>query len=134
MIEEGRPLFLQIAEAIEDSIVDGSLEEGAKAPSTNELAAFYRINPATAAKGINLLVDKQVLVKRRGVGMFVTDGARALLLAERRDSFAAAYVDPLLTEAARLGLTPEDLISTIRDRARRSEPTTTGGTKNDRSH
>ena len=64
----------------------------------------------------------------------VTDGARALLLAERRDSFAAAYVDPLLTEAARLGLTPEDLISTIRDRARRSEPTTTGGTKNDRSH
>lgn len=50
MIEEGRPLFVQIAESIEDSIVDGSLAEGAKAPSTNELSAFYRINPATAAR------------------------------------------------------------------------------------
>lgn len=120
MIEEGRPLFLQIAETIEDSIVDGSLAEGAKAPSTNELSAFYRINPATAAKGINLLVDKQVLAKRRGVGMFVTAGARARLLTERRDAFTKDYLDPLLAEAARLRLTPDDLISAIRQRA--SEP------------
>ena len=57
MIEEGRALFLQIAESVEDSIVDGSLAEESRAPSTNELAAFYRINPATAAKGIAMLVD-----------------------------------------------------------------------------
>ncbi|HMR50217.1 MAG TPA: GntR family transcriptional regulator [Arachnia sp.] len=121
MIEEGRPLFLQIAESIEDSIVDGSLEEESRAPSTNELAAFYRINPATAAKGINLLVDKQVLAKRRGVGMFVTTGARARLLTERREAFAKDYLDPLLAEAARLRLTPDDLIAAIRQRASESE-------------
>lgn len=77
MIEEGKPLFLQIAEQIEDSIVDGSLAEEAQAPSTNELAAFYRINPATAAKGVAMLTDKGVLYKRRGIGMFVADGARS---------------------------------------------------------
>ena len=117
MIEEGRPLFVQIAESIEDSIVDGSLAEGEKAPSTNELSAFYRINPATAAKGINLLVDKQVLVKRRGVGMFVTDGARARLLADRRDAFATAYLDPLVIEATRLQLTTADLIALLQERS-----------------
>src|SRR5690606_14249292 len=82
VIEDGRALFLQIAERVEDSIVDGSLAEESQAPSTNELAAFYRINPATAAKGITMLVDKGVLYKRRGIGMFVADGARDLLLSE----------------------------------------------------
>ena len=69
MIDDGRPLFVQIAESVEDSIVDGSLAEEAQAPSTNELAAFHRINPATAAKGIAMLTDKGVLHKRRGIGM-----------------------------------------------------------------
>ena len=68
MIEEGRALFLQIAESVEDAIIDGSLAEEAQAPSTNELAAFYRINPATAAKGVAMLTDKGVLYKRRGRG------------------------------------------------------------------
>ena len=84
MIEEGRALFLQVAESVEDSIIDGSLAPEAQAPSTNELAAFYRINPATAAKGIAMLTDKGVLYKQRGIGMFVAPGARDLLLAERR--------------------------------------------------
>ena len=76
MIDDGRPLFLHIAEAIEDSIVDGTLGEDEQAPSTNELAGFYRINPATAAKGVTLLADKGILLKRRGIGMFVAPGAR----------------------------------------------------------
>lgn len=117
MIEEGKPLFLQIAEQVEDSIVDGSLAEEGQAPSTNELAAFYRINPATAAKGVNMLVDKGVLYKRRGVGMFVASGARDQLLTERRGIFADRFVDPLLVEARKLGLTAEDLAVLIRDRA-----------------
>ena len=117
MIEEGRPLFLQIAERVEDSIVEGSLPEEAQAPSTNELAAFYRINPATAAKGVNMLVDKGVLYKRRGIGMFVSPGARALLRAERRAAFADRFVDPLLAEARTLGLEPDDLTELIRERA-----------------
>ena len=117
MIEEGRPLFLQIAESVEDSIVEGSLPEEGQAPSTNELAAFYRINPATAAKGVNMLVDKGVLYKRRGIGMFVAPGARALLRAERRAAFADRFVEPLLAEARTLGIEPEDLTELIRERA-----------------
>lgn len=127
MIEEGRALFLQIAESVEDSIVDGSLAEEAQAPSTNELAAFYRINPATAAKGVAMLVDKAVLYKRRGIGMFVAPGARDRLLAERRAAFADRFIDPLLTEARKLGLGADDLSALIRDRAQAPVPTTTEG-------
>jgi len=121
-IDDSSPLFLQIAEQVEDSIVDGSLAEDAQAPSTNELAAFYRINPATAAKGLNLLVDKGVLEKRRGIGMFVTKGARAALLAERRAAFATRFLDPVVTEATRLGLSIEDLAALLAERTRK-EPT-----------
>ena len=117
MIEDGRPLFLQIAESVEDSIIERSLAEESQAPSTNELAAFYRINPATAAKGVNMLVDKGVLYKRRGIGMFVAAGARERLLGERREAFADRYLDPLLAEARKLGLGPEDLSRLIHDRA-----------------
>lgn len=117
MIEEGKALFLQIAEQIEDQILDGSLEEEAKAPSTNELAAFYRINPATAAKGVAMLTDKGVLYKQRGIGMFVATGARETLLGERRSAFADRYIDPLLAEARTLGLGAEDLAALLRERA-----------------
>lgn len=116
MIDDGRPLFQQIADQVADSIIDGSLAEETRAPSTNELAAFYRINPATAAKGVNLLVDRGVLSKRRGVGMFVAAGARDLLRRERQTAFADRYLDPLLTEAARLGLDAQDVINLIHDR------------------
>lgn len=117
MIEEGKALFLQIAEGVEDSIIDGSLAEEAQAPSTNELAAFFRINPATAAKGVAMLVDKGVLYKRRGIGMFVAPGARELLMTERRAVFADRFVAPLLAEADRLGLGPDELTRLILDRA-----------------
>ncbi len=117
MIEEGRPLYVQIAESVGDAIVDGSLAEESQAPSTNELAAFYRINPATAAKGIAMLVDRGVLYKRRGIGMFVATGAREMLLAERRTTFADNFIEPLMTEARRLGFTPDDVARLIRERA-----------------
>src|SRR6478672_9942356 len=74
-LDEGTPLFVQVADRLVGEIADGGLAEGARVPSTNELAAFYRINPATAAKGINVLVDEAVLEKRRGIGMFVASGA-----------------------------------------------------------
>ena len=112
-LEEGMPLFVQIAEQLADDIVDGSLAEGVRVPSTNELATFYRINPATAAKGINLLVDNDVLEKRRGIGMFVASGARERLLADRRKRFAEEYLDPMLLEAKRLGIDTDTLVSLI---------------------
>ena len=114
-LDEGTPLFLQIAGQLADDIVDGQLAEGARVPSTNELAAFYRINPATAAKGINMLVDDGVLEKRRGVGMFVAAGAREQLLAMRRKLFAEQYVDPLVAEANRLGIDGDTLVSLVRE-------------------
>jgi DNA-binding transcriptional regulator YhcF (GntR family) len=113
-MEEGKPLFVQIAEQVEASILDGSIAEETQAPSTNELAVFHRINPATAAKGVNMLVDKGVLYKRRGIGMFVSPGARELLLKERRNDFALRYVQPLLAEAQRIGLGPDVVADLVR--------------------
>ena len=124
MVDDSRPLFVQIAERVEDSIVEGSLAEGEQAPSTNELAAFHRINPATAAKGIAMLTDKGVLHKRRGIGMFVSDGARELLLAERRSAFADRYLDPLLAEARKIGLGPDDLARLLAERTTPTEGVT----------
>jgi GntR family transcriptional regulator len=114
-LDEGTPLFVQIAEQLADDIVDGQLAEGTRVPSTNELAAFYRINPATAAKGINMLVDDGVLEKRRGIGMFVAAGAKEQLRATRRKQFAEQYVDPMLAEANRLGIDSDTLVSLIRE-------------------
>jgi GntR family transcriptional regulator len=116
-LDEGTPLFVQVAERLAADIADGGLAEGERVPSTNELAGFYRINPATAAKGINVLADDGLLEKRRGIGMFVTAGARARLLARRRAEFTERYVRPLLTEAARLGIDTRNLIGLIRDAA-----------------
>ncbi|GAB3707783.1 GntR family transcriptional regulator [Corynebacterium nasicanis] len=103
------PLFRQIAELIEDAIVDGSLAAGSRAPSTNELADFHDINPATARRGMTLLVDSRVLEKRRGIGMFVTAGARDLILARRREEFAGDYLVPLIDEAVKLDFTRADI-------------------------
>jgi DNA-binding transcriptional regulator YhcF (GntR family) len=109
VIDDGSPLFRQIAERIVADILDGTLPEQAQVPSTNEFAALHRINPATAAKGVNELVDAGILYKKRGIGMFVATGARERLQAERRERFAAEYVEPLVREAARLGIGPREL-------------------------
>lgn len=113
MNEDAGPIFRQVAAEIENAIVDGSLAEESQAPSSNELAAFHRINPATAAKGLNQLVADGVLQKRRGVGMFVATGAREQLLKRRRSEFADQYVRPLMTEARKLGITARDLAAII---------------------
>ena len=84
MLDDGAPLFSQIADLLSEEIADGVLIEGDRVPSTNELAAYHRINPATAAKGLNMLIDDGLLEKRRGIGMFVAPGARAKLLEVRR--------------------------------------------------
>jgi GntR family transcriptional regulator len=112
-VDESRPIFVQIAEQIENDIVSGALAEETQVPSTNEFAAFYRINPATAGKGVNLLVDAGILYKRRGIGMFVAEGARAKLTTRRREDFSAQFVRPLLDEAAKLGITTTQLAEMI---------------------
>jgi GntR family transcriptional regulator len=118
-LDVGGPLFAQVAERLAGEIADGGLAEGARVPSTNELAAFYRINPATAAKGIKVLADDGLLEKRRGIGMFVATGARQRLLARRRAEFTERYMEPLLTEATRLGIDHDELIALIKDTSER---------------
>ena len=109
MGNDTEPLFLQIARLIQDQIMDGELKPGQRAPSTNELAAFHSINPATARKGLTLLVEAGVLEKRRGIGMFVTEGAPERIVSTRRDDFAGDYIAPLIDEALRLGYARTDL-------------------------
>ena len=111
-LDEGTPLFIQIAERLADQIADGTLAEGERAPSTNELSAY---NPATAAKGLNVMIDDGLLEKRRGIGMFVSVGARRQLLENRRKQFADRFVDPMVAEATRLGINTDELVALIRD-------------------
>lgn len=113
-VDESRPIFLQLAEQIENDIISGALPEESQVPSTNEYAAFHRINPATAGKGVNVLVDAGILYKKRGIGMFVSAGARTVIVGTRREQFHTDYIEPLLGEAAKLGIDREQLISMIR--------------------
>jgi GntR family transcriptional regulator len=116
LINENRPIFVQIAERIENDIIAGELPEEAQVPSTNQLASFYQINPATAARGVNLLVDQGMLYKKRGLGMYVAPGARAKLLEKRRAQFFEQYVVPMLQETAKLGITTEQVIEMVHRR------------------
>jgi GntR family transcriptional regulator len=113
--DSGGPLFAQIAASLADQIADGGLGEDERIPSTNDLAAFHRVNPATAARALGSLVDDGLAEKRRGVGMFVAKGARERLLKARRREFAERYVRPLVVEAARLGLDDAELLALVRD-------------------
>ena len=121
MLDDATPIFSQIAERLADEIADGELAEGDRVPSTNELAAFYRINPATAAKGVNVLIDDGLLEKRRGIGMFVAAGARDRLLGDRRQRFAERYVEPMVAEANRLGLDEDALVDLVLECSRAQE-------------
>ena len=111
----GQPLiYLQIARMLEDDILRGVYREEEQVPSTNELARAFRINPATAAKGINLLAASGVLYKRRGIGMFVAPGAEEAVKAQRRAAFYDDYVLPLVREARSLDLSEEELLAMVR--------------------
>lgn len=103
------PIFLQLSQGLEDEILSGIYREGEQIPSITELAASYKINPATALKGINLLVDAGIVYKKRGIGMFVSQGVLQLLKEKRQDEFFQQYVLPMVQEAKRLSIQPETL-------------------------
>ncbi|EFU39727.1 transcriptional regulator, GntR family protein [Paenibacillus vortex V453] len=113
-IDDSRPIFMQIADKIEDDIIEARLPEETQVPSTNQFAAFYQINPATAAKGVNLLVDQGILYKKRGIGMFVASGARERLIEKRKTEFYEQYVVAMVKEAAKLGISKDQLSEMIR--------------------
>jgi len=111
---EDKPIYVQVREQIEDQIINQQLETDDQAPSTNQLVNFYKINHATVSKGINQLVEEEILYKRRGIGMFVAEGARDKLIEKRRASFVDDYIVTLVQEANKLEITDEDILSYIK--------------------
>jgi len=111
--EDERPIFLQVAEGIEDGILVGAYQEEGQVPSTTEISVTYKINPATALKGVNRLVEEGILYKRRGLGMFVAQGALRAVREKRKAAFSDQHVRPLTREAKRLGLTQGETVELI---------------------
>lgn len=124
-LNDEKSIYLQIGQMIEDSILRGIFLEGERVPSTNELARLYSINPATAAKGINLLVEQGILYKKRGIGMFVSEGAAQKIRLARKAGFYEQFVVNLISEAKTLGITKEELLQMIR-KAENDDPTEKG--------
>ncbi len=100
---------MQIKELIEDQIVNDQLKENEQIPSTTQLVNFYKINHLTISKGINLLVENGIIYKKRGVGMFVAEGAKEKLLTQRKEQFLDQYLLPMIQEAKKLGISKEDI-------------------------
>jgi GntR family transcriptional regulator len=114
VFDERSPIYRQIAEQIRDDIVTGALEPDGQVMSTNQYAAFHRINPATAAKAFQQLVDEGLLYKKRGIGMFVAPGAPERLRAERRARFFDDVLAPVVAEAGRLGIPLDEVAEAVR--------------------
>ncbi len=113
MFDDRSPIYLQIADKIKEDILSGALGEDEQVMSTNQYASFYRINPATAAKGFQQLVEEGVLYKRRGIGMFVSADARERLRAERRERFFEQVVDTMIAEARVIGISLDEIVRRI---------------------
>lgn len=107
--ESDKPIFLQIAEQIEDAVFTGAFPEETQIPSTTEVSTAFKINPATVLKGMNLLVDEGIIYKKRGVGMFVNEGALQAVREKRQRQFFEEYVEKLIAEAHKLGLSKQQL-------------------------
>jgi len=108
-----KPIFLQFAEELEDNILKGIFEEGTQIPSTTEVAIKFKINPATANRGVNLLVDEDIIYKKRGIGMFVHTGARKKIQEKRKNAFYESYILSLLEEAKNLNMTKAEVLALI---------------------
>ena len=107
------PLFLQIKRFIEDMILTGSLGPEEQIPSSTQLVAFHKMNHLTVLKGLNMLVDEQIIYKKRGVGMFVCADARQRIREVRQQQFMSEFIEPLYRESQKLGLTVSDLTRLI---------------------
>ena len=108
-------LYRRIAKTLEDGILSGAYRDGDPVPSTNQFARLYAINPATAARGVNELVEAGILYKKRGLGMYVCEGAREKLLEARRKQFERETLKTFLQEAGRLKISRETLVQWIED-------------------
>ncbi|QFG00495.1 GntR family transcriptional regulator [Psychrobacillus glaciei] len=109
-----KPIYIQISEWIENEIIADRFQSDEKVHSQYQLADLFNINPATAAKGLTILVEDQILYKKRGLGMFVKPEAKIKILEKRRSETLAHMVRELVMEARRLSVTEEELIQLIK--------------------
>lgn len=107
------PIYRQIADTIEEGIFTGVFPEEMQIPSTTEISAQFNINPATVLKGMNLLVNEQLIEKKRGVGMFVVTGAKTMITEKRQTQFYDTYVQKFIKEAKNLNLSKKEILSLI---------------------
>lgn len=107
------PIYLQVAEWLEEEILRDHIMEEEQIPSTNQFATIYSINPATARKGFSLLVEEGILYKKRGIGMFVATGAKERIREKAKERFMKETWMKVLEEAKKLGLTREDLVKLL---------------------
>ena len=115
-----KPIFIQIAEQLEDKIFTGVFPEETQIPSMNEISAQLTVNPHTVLKGMNILTDEQIIYKKRGLGMFVSSGAVEKIRRKRQSRFYKQYVAALIEEAKKLKMTKEDIVLLI-ERGYRNE-------------
>lgn len=110
--KDDRPIYLQLKDQILTMIMDGALMEGEPLPSVRKVAVEYQINPITASKAYAELVDDGLVEKRRGLGMFILDGARKNLLAAEQKAFLEVEWPKIIEQISRLGLDAKDLLKT----------------------
>ena len=115
ILTQEKSIYLQISEMIKNDILRGIILEEERVPSTNEFAKLFAINPATAAKGVNILVEEGILYKKRGIGMFVAAGAKGKIMNQRKEEFYDNFIKALLNEAKIVGITKEELIAMIEE-------------------
>jgi GntR family transcriptional regulator len=108
---DSQPIYRQLRDRVVAMILEGILKEGDPLPSVRTVAAEYRVNPLTVLKGYQELVDEELVEKRRGLGMFVKDGAHKLLLRSERQKFLSEEWPKISATIQRLGLTPEALLN-----------------------
>jgi GntR family transcriptional regulator len=121
VFDDRSPIYRQIADRIKADVLSGTLDGDEQVMSTNQYAAFYRINPATAAKAFQQLVDEEILYKKRGIGMFVSPSAREALRAQRRETFFSDMVDPMVAEAKAVGIPIAEVVARIEQLAGRTD-------------
>lgn len=115
VFDDSKPIFQQISDMIANEIVENKLSEGDQIPSTTEISKFYQVNRATVQKGLSALVDAGYVYKQRGVGMFVSEGAKQKLLEKRKEDFYNEYLKPMMEEAKRIEIKKEELLQVIKE-------------------
>ena len=114
--EDNQPIYSQLRDHTVSAILDGTLKEGESLPSVRQVAVDFQINPLTVSKAYQSLVDDGLIEKRRGVGMFVVEGARARLLASEREHFLQEEWPRIAARIKKLDLDPDELAEAIRNR------------------